>query len=265
MAKERVIHYRDELNDDFAGNSINTCKITKEFPFAPVSLGWRILEWIAYYVIAMRLVSLFCYVFCGFTFKNRSAVRRLKKTHKGGFFIYANHTHFSDGFVNPIAALPTKVHVIVNPDAVSIKGLRSFVQMVGAIPLPTEISGMPKFMEALKLRLDQGRAIAIFPEAHIWPYCNFVRPFRTASFKYPCKWNCPVIAAAVTYQKHRILKFIKAPRRTVYISEAFYPDTSLPPQEAADKLRNEVYAFLDETTKKYSTYEYVRYIKDDAE
>lgn len=262
MSEQRTIRYKDELNDDFAGTSIKPIKISRDYSFAPTGILWRVLEWIAYYLIAYPLISIFCF-FCGFRFKNRGAVRRLRKRYKGGFFIYANHTHFTDAFVNPLAAFPTKVHVVVNPDAVSIKGLSSFVRMIGAIPLPSELSGMPGFMAALKTRLDQRRAIAIFPEAHIWPYCNFVRKFRPTSLKYPCKWNCPVIAVAVTYQKRKILRFIKKPRRTVYISEAFYPDASLPLPEATAKLWDDVHGFLDETTRKYSTYAYIRYIKDE--
>ena len=162
-------------------------------------------------------------------------------------------------------SLPYKAHIIANPDAVSIKGLRTFEQMIGCIPLPTGFSGMPKFMQALKLRLDQGRGIAICPEAHIWPYCNFVRDFPSASFKYPRKWNVPSIAVAVTYQRRKgILKFIKKPRRTLYVSEPFFPDSTLSVKEASEKLRNEVHEFLDETCRRYSDYAYIQYIKKES-
>ncbi len=224
------------------------------------------MEWIAYYLIAVPLVYIFCFCFCGFRIKNRSAIRRLKKKHKGGFFIYANHTHFTDAFVGPIVSFPYKAHVIANPDAVSIKGLRTFEQMIGCIPLPTTLSGMPNFTKALKTRLDQGRSIMIYPEAHIWPYCNFVRNFKSTSFKYPCKWDRPVLAVAVTYQRRKgLFGFIKKPKRTLYISEPFYPDKELGPREASEKLCSGVHEFLDETCKKYSTYAYVKYVKREKE
>ncbi len=266
MAEAKVVYYTDELNDDFAENTIKQCEVKKDFPFAPTSPLWCVLEWIAYYLIAIPLVHLFCFCFCGFRVKNRSAIRRLKKKHKGGYFIYANHTHFTDAFVGPIVSFPYKAHIIANPDAVSIKGLRTFEQLIGCIPLPTDLSGMPGFMRAVKTRLDQGRGITIYPEAHIWPYCNFVRDFKAASFKYPCKWNCPVIAVAVTYQRRRgVFRFIKKPKRTLFVSEPFYIDSSLSVHEASEKLRNEVHSFLDETCKTYSDYAYIKYVKRDAE
>lgn len=265
MSKPKVVYYTDEVNEDFAGTSIKQVEVGKDFPFAPTNKAWRILEWMAYYLVAVPLVSIFCYLFCGFRIKNRSALKRLKKQHKGGYFIYLNHTHFTDAFVGPLVSLPYKAHIIANPDAVSIKGLRTFEQMIGCIPLPTGFSGMPKFMQALKLRLDQGRGIAICPEAHIWPYCNFVRNFPSASFKYPCKWDVPSIAVAVTYQRRKgILKFIKKPRRTLYVSEPFFPDSTLSAKEASEKLRNEVHEFLDETCRRYSDYAYIQYIKKES-
>ena len=135
MSKPKVVYYTDEVNEDFAGTSIKQVEVGKDFPFAPTNKAWRILEWMAYYLVAVPLVSIFCYLFCGFRIKNRSALKRLKKQHKGGYFIYLNHTHFTDAFVGPLVSLPYKAHIIANPDAVSIKGLRTFEQMIGCIPL----------------------------------------------------------------------------------------------------------------------------------
>ena len=71
---------------------------------------------------------------------------------------------------------------------------------MGAIPLPTKISGMRKFYDAVE-HYHKSSNITIFPEAHIWPYYTGVRPFSDASFAYPVQMQAPVIAFFVAYTK----------------------------------------------------------------
>ena len=261
MAKEpkpkRVIYYRDAANEDYAGTDIDTKSVGADFPFAPIGAIWKFFAFIAYYVIAAPLVFFYCYVFCGFRVKNRRAIRKIRKT---GFFLYANHSHYTDAFLAPIVAFPKRAYVIVGPDTVSIKGLRNFVQMVGAIPIPDVFSGMPSFLNAIRLRIEENCCISVFPEAHMWNYCTFLRPLKSGSFRYPIHLGVPSVAVAVTYQQRK-LPFLKKPRRTVFISDPFYPDGSLPQKEAQRKLQDEVEAFLREKLDTYSTYKYYDYRK----
>ena len=261
MAKQhepkRVIYYRDAANEDYAGTDIDTKSVGADFPFAPIGAIWKFFAFIAYYVIATPLVFFYCYVFCGFRVKNRKAIRKIRKT---GFFLYANHSHFTDAFLAPIVAFPKRAYVIVGPDTVSIKGLRNFVQMVGAIPIPDVFSGMPSFLNAIRLRIEENCCISVFPEAHMWNYCTFLRPLKSGSFRYPIHLGVPSVAVAVTYQQRK-LPFLKKPRRTVFISDPFYPDGSLPQKEAQRKLQDEVEAFLREKLDTYSTYRYYDYRK----
>lgn len=261
MAKQhepkRVIYYRDAANEDYAGTDIDTKSVGADFPFAPIGAIWKFFAFIAYYVIAAPLVFFYCYLICGFRVKNRKAIRKIRKT---GFFLYANHSHFTDAFLAPIAAFPKRAYVIVGPDTVSIKGLRNFVQMVGAIPIPDVFSGMPSFLNAIRLRTEENCCISVFPEAHMWNYCTFLRPLKSGSFRYPIHLGVPSVAVAVTYQQRK-LPFLKKPRRTVFISDPFYPDGSLPQKEAQRKLQDEVEAFLREKLDTYSTYKYYDYRK----
>ena len=252
---KRVIYYKDAANEDYAGTNINTQTVGADFPFAPNSAFWRFLAFIAYYVIAIPLVFFYCYVICGFRVKNRKAIRSIRKT---GFFLYANHTHFTDAFLAPIVAFPKRAYVIVGPDTVSIKGIRTFVQMVGAIPIPQCIKGMTPFLAAVRLRSEQNCCISIFPEAHMWNYCTFLRPFKSGSFRYPVALNKPSVAVAVTYQRRK-LSFIRQPKRTVFISDPFFPDDTLSAKEAQHKLEREVETFLRDKIDTCSVYKYYDY------
>ncbi len=254
---KRVIYYSDAESEDYAGTNIDTKTIGADFPFAPCGVIWKGLSFIAYYVIAIPLVFFYCYVVCGFRVKNRKAIRKLRK---GGFFLFANHSHFTDAFLAPIVSFPKRAYVIVGPDTVSIKGLRNFVQMVGAIPIPQGLKGMASFLDAIRLRAEQKNCISVFPEAHIWNYCTFLRPMKSGSFRYPIHLGLPSVAVAVTYQQRK-LPFIKQPKRTVFISDPFYPDDTLSAKEAQHKLQNEVETFLNDKLETYSVYKYFDYRK----
>lgn len=254
---KRVIYYRDAENEDYAGTNIDTKTIGADFPFAPCGVIWKFLAFIAYYVIAIPLVFFCCYVVCGFRVKNRRAIRKIRKS---GFFLYANHSHFTDAFLAPIIAFPKRAYVIVGPDTVSIRGLRNFVQMVGAIPIPQGLRGMPSFLGAVRLRTEENCCISVFPEAHLWNYCTFLRPLKSGSFRYPVHLGVPSVAVAVTYQRRK-LGFLRRPKRTVYISEPFFPDETLSPKDAQRKLQDGVETFLKEKLESCSVYKYYDYRK----
>lgn len=252
---KRVVYYRDAEHEDYAGTNIDTKSVGADFPFAPIGPVWKFLAFIAYYVIAIPLVFFYCYVICGFRVKNRKAIRKIRKN---GFFLYANHSHFTDAFLAPIVAFPKRAYVIVGPDTVSIKGIRTFVQMVGAIPIPDVLSGMSSFLNAIRLRTEEKCCVSVFPEAHMWNYCTFLRPLKSGSFRYPVHLGVPSVAVAVTYQQRK-LSFIRQPKRTVFISDPFFPDETCSAKEAQRKLQNEVEAFLKDKLNTYSTYKYFDY------
>ena len=175
MKNERVIYYSDPLHDDFAGNGINTRQVPGDFCYVHESLGWRMLSFIVYYIIAFPLVWLTAKLVLGLKFRNRKVMRKLRGQ---GFFLYGNHTQILDAYVPSLAAFPKKAYIVANPDAVSIPGLRHIVMMLGTLPVPSELSGFRRFMEAIKTRCSQGACVAVYPEAHIWPWYTGIRQYH---------------------------------------------------------------------------------------
>jgi hypothetical protein len=55
------------------------------------------------------------------------------------------------------------------------------------LPLPDDMAATRNFTSAIEKRIDEGAAVFIYPEAHIWPYYTGIRPFGDASFSYPIK------------------------------------------------------------------------------
>lgn len=66
---------------------------------------------------------------------------------KGGAFIYGNHTAFLTDAMNPTRiAFPRTADVVVNVDAISIKGCGGLVRMLGAVPVPQDLHGLKNFL-----------------------------------------------------------------------------------------------------------------------
>ena len=200
MRAERVYAYSDPLNDDFAGTNITTCRVGKEFRFVRSSLLWRAVSFVVYYVIAFPIVWLVARLYLGLRFENKKVLRQLRGK---GFFLYGNHTQILDAFLPAIAAFPRRAYIVAGPDVVSIPGIKHLVMLLGALPIPTEMSAMRGFLDAISLRYRQNACVAMFPEAHIWPYYTGIRPFPDTSFRYPVKENAPAVAMVVTYRKRK--------------------------------------------------------------
>ncbi|MDO4543000.1 MAG: 1-acyl-sn-glycerol-3-phosphate acyltransferase [Clostridia bacterium] len=252
--KDRVIYYSDPINDDFAGTAIKQKTIDASYPYKRSRL-WRAASFVAYYAIAMPIVAFICRFVLGIRVKNKKAIRKLK----GGFCLYGNHTYQLDAFLPPIVAWPKRAYTIANADVAAVKGIAWLAEMLGAVPIPTGLSGMTSFLSAIRGYCDKGHCIGIFPEAHIWPYYTGIRPLQRVSFRYPVTWDCPMVVMTLTYQ-HRtgLNKWRKKPKRTLFISEPMYRNSALSQKEAQEDLRLRAQAFMDEMAK-YSTYEYIRY------
>ena len=258
MAKKDkpVFYYDDELNNDFAGTNISRKQVDEHFKFIHNNPLWKPCSFVLYYLIAWPIVWLFERVILGTRFINKKAVKQCA----GHYFMYGNHTGIIDAYTPNLISLPQRNRIIVGPDTVSIPLIRNIVQMLGAIPLPTKLSGMRKYCEAID-HYHRTSNITIFPEAHIWPYYTGVRPFTDASFSYPVQLGAPVIAFFVAYTKPTgIFKFLKKADMTVYVSDPIYPEQGLANHEARKDLRDKVYAFMLEKSK-FSDYEVIKYVK----
>lgn len=254
---KRIVYYTDELNDDFAGTDIKTCDIGDDFKFINKNPLWRAAAAVVYYLIAFPIVWLISHIGYGLRIKNRRAVRKICK----GYFLYANHTQMlTDAFAPSIISFPKRAHVVANPDAVSIKGIRQLVMMLGVIPLPASLKMMRPFRDAVEARYGQNRTVTIYPEAHIWPYYTGIRPFGAASFAYPVRLNAPCIAYVTTYRRRKIFKNAR-PLVTITLSDPFYPDPTLSEREAKQKLRDEIYDFMCAVAKSEDNYSYITYIR----
>jgi len=260
---KKIVYYSDELNDDFSGTNIKTVKPTSAFQYRHKNPIWNFLAFIIYRVIAIPFAYLYCKIAFGIRIENRKI---LKPYRNSGFFLYGNHTQsLADAFIPTLVSFPKKAYLIANPDVVSIPGIRQIVQMLGAIPIAGTLGGMKNMMETIEHRNQSGGVIAIYPEAHIWPYYTGIRPFRSTSFGFPIKFHTPSFSITTTYQKKNRRFGSTKPKITVHVEGPFFPDSNLEKNEAKEHLRNEVYASMLKNAEAYNQVRYVDYRKQEMD
>ena len=257
MAK-KTFTYSDPLTEDFANTAIDPKPVPADFPFVVGNPFWRVLEFIAYRLIATPLVWLIGKIGFGLRIENRKALRPLRKT---GYYLYGNHTQgMMDAYTPSLITFPKPAHIIVGPADVANPFLGLPVRLLGGIPIPDGIKGKLAFMRALSKRIGQKRAVTVYPEAHIWPWYTGIRPFTDVSFTYPVQDGVPVVAFVTTYRKRKLFPD-RPPRLTVTVSEPFWPDPSLSRAEARQKLREQVYEFMCAEAARPDNYAYYDYVQ----
>lgn len=261
MKKQKIVYYTDEISDDFSGNKIKTKQLKENFKYVKRNPFHHAMAWLLYYIFAVPFGSLFCYIKLHLLVKNK---RVLNGYRRQGIFLYANHTQKScDAFLPALGIYPKRNYVMVHKDAVSIKGLKNIVLMLGGIPVANTMGNMRLMKGCIEKRIRNKHAVTIYPEATIWPYNTKIRNFKDTSFRYPVELGTPVFTSTVVYRKRKSLSRLwnKKPCATIYIDGPFFADKSLDKKEATKKLRDEVYNTMVARTNVPDNYEYIKYVK----
>lgn len=251
--EKKIIYYSDPLNDDFAIKKQVGYTTPINFKYKKIFL-FRLWANIVYYLIAVPIAFIISKWFHHLKVYGKKNVKGLK-----GYYMYSNHTTTIDPFYAALISYPRKCYTVANPVISRYIGMKNIIRTVGGIPLPTSISQMKEFLEfqetTIKKRKDN---ILIFPEAHIWEYYNGIRPFKSASFKYPARINCPIVILTTVFRKPK--KEGKKPGVSVYVSKPIYPDELLEMKKRYESLRNEAYKIMCDTVKEHNSYEYIKYV-----
>lgn len=253
--KQKVIYYKDELNDEFAFDNIKPRKIGAEYKYVYNSIWKKFTRFFWYRIFAFPIA--FCYLKLAYRHKivNRKLIKQAKKT---AFFLYGNHTHnMCDALIPTMVSVPKSVHVIVHPNNISMPVLGAITPSLGAIPLPDDMDSTRNFLKCIETRVRQKKVITIYPEAHIWPFYTKIRPFTSLSFRYPVQYEVPTFCFTNVYRKR---KFSKSPQIITYVDGPFYPDKNLSTKEQREDLRNKVFNAMTERSK-LNNIELIKYIK----
>lgn len=100
----------------------------------------------------------------------------------------------------------------------------------------------------------------IYPEAHIWPYYNGIRPFPDTAFAYPVREQVPAVGVVVVYRQRKLLRCLP-PCITVVVGEPVYPGRiPAAAQRPPGALHQKVYTFMCDTVARRHSYAHIEYL-----
>lgn len=253
---QRLVYYNDELNDDFGGLGLNRPDLPPDYKYIRTGIG-RFFSFLFYYLFAFPILWIMC-KFYGVKVKGRKKLRALKKV---GYFLYGNHTLWIDAITPAVMiARPKRANIVGYTDAMTIPVAKSLLRPLGYLPITDKLADLKRFNKAVDYLIEHKQCIAIYPEAHIWPYYTGIRKFKFTSFRYPAKLSAPVVPFCTTYRKSR---FSKKPKMTINIGDPIYPDSALSVNENTAMLAQKTYDYMLKCSREFPNYEYIRYVKND--
>ena len=257
MKKQKIIYYKDELNDEFSSAQIKPRRIDEDYKYKHGYI-WDFFSIIIQNFFSMPIKIGYAKLKFRIKYVGKEKIKKFKKS---GYFIYANHTQaFADTFIPSVAVFPKRNFLIVNPENISVKPFGWLVELLGAIPVPGNKTAMKNFLESVSNKIKGNHSVTIYPEAHIWPYYTKIRPFKSVSFKYPVEMKKPVFCITNTYQKRG--KNDSKVKIVSYIDGPFWADEQLNIKAQKEELRNKVYSCMVDRSSN-SNVEVIRYVKDE--
>lgn len=251
----KTVYYND-YSDDFVETKNQAKSVPENYRFIKKNPLYNLTGAILSQVL--KLVGLIYGKFAlGLKIEGKEKLRAYVKSTKKGYFLYANHTLTLGDVFNPGLYNPVHPYYICDSSNLGIPILGPLLPMVGALPIPESIRGKKHLFDAISTRVRKGKAIVIYPEAHLWPYYTEIRPFESSAFSFPVRENLPVFTATTVYTKW---KHHKKPRVTIYLDGPFTANENLDKKARATSLETQARAAMVDRAK-LSTVKYLIYKK----
>ena len=118
-----------------------------------------------------------------------------------------------------------------------------FMKHCNTLPLSSQTSTMVKFMRAVKVLLERGETILIYPEQSMWWNYRKPKPLQDGAFTLAVRNNTPIVPIFITMEDRDTLDadgfFVQ--EYTLHILPAIYPDRSISNAQAKEKMKKENY------------------------
>ncbi len=249
-------------------NSFMHTKIKKEIPipndykYIPRNIFVRCAQFLFYYLIAVPVCRIYPRIACSVKVKGKENIKKIR----GGAILVGNHSHVLDCmFASTFVALPKRNYFIANKEAVEVVGGRFFTKALGALPLPDEIKGLANLSNAVDTLLKKGNCVTVYPEAAIWPYSTFLRPFPSACFHYAVQSDVPVVPFAVTYRYAKRRPMKKKPKVNITILEPIYADKTLSVANRKKDLAERTTQAIKNVVESDDNVSFVEYVQKETE
>ena len=195
--KTKTIYYHD-FSDNFVETKNQAKTVPKNYQFIKKNPFARILGTILF-VILKLIAKIYACFWLKLKIVGKNKLKNYVKTTRQGYYIYANHTLTYGDVYNPALYNPVHPYYLCDSSNLGIPILGPILPFVGAMPIPDSLRDKKRLFDAISVRAKQGKAIVIYPEAHLWPYYTNIRPFVSSAFVFPVRDNLPIFTATTTF------------------------------------------------------------------
>lgn len=187
---------------------------------------------IAFYYLVLPLLAVYNKVYLKVTVKNRHNLKQVKT----GAVIISNHVHMLDSVMLGLAAFPKRIVFTSQQQNFKMPVVGYLVKALGAVPTPIKLTENKIFFHELSHQARNGRFIGFYPEGELIDGDRTIREFKRGAFKLAVDSSVPIIPVRINFYDQPKRKKQKI---VVNVGKPLFPDFSLSPREALDKLKEE--------------------------
>lgn len=219
--------------------------LPSNYEYFPSNLIVRFISKLAL-ILCFLFVMIFGKIFFGYKTKNRKNFYKIK----GGCYVVSNHIHPIDAFALAISFFPHRFYITSLKSNLGLPfGFGRIIRILGAIPLPETKDSTVRFMKESKEQIAQNHRIVFFPEGSLWPYKEYIRPFKKGAFRMALENKAPILPMVWTFHKPKGIRKIlkrKNPCLRLNILEPYYLMTTGTKGEIIEKARNDVHKLMSD-------------------
>ena len=118
-----------------------------------------------------------------------------------------------------------------------------FMRHCNTLPLSSQTATTKKLIQAIKVLMERGETILIYPEQGMWWNYRKPRPMQGGAFSLAVRNKAPIVPIFITMEDSDVQDGDGFPVQeyTLHILPAIYPDESLTFAAAKEKMNNENY------------------------
>lgn len=143
-----------------------------------------------------------------------------------GCVVVANHACMLDAPMVAVAARPCRLHFMSLAENGTHPVYGPLVRALGSIFVEGGLAGGRRMVRRCHEVLDDGDALAVYPEGELTPYNRTVGPFKEGAFRIAAARGCPVVPVALVQRPDAVClnRLLGRPGWELVVGEPVSPD-----------------------------------------
>src|SRR5690554_2282952 len=139
-------------------------------------------------------------IFFGFKAVNKKILKKAKKEKRGYIFI-SNHIHPLDAFLTGSVIFSKKLYFTMLMTNLGMPFVGKLLKFLGGAPIPNNRSHLRDFRKQMRIVLDKGAWMAVYPESVLKPYHEGIRPFEKGAIRFALDNDVDILPMVYIYKK----------------------------------------------------------------